>query len=422
MPTGIANPAHGSAARPAAKGAFVVHCMVSASNSALDVLLKNGVIVFAAYHGGLDTRTLSLIAALSWALFMAPFFLLSAHAGFLGDRFDNRRLALALKAADLAIAAGAAYGFRTGNLALLLGVVFAKGCTATLFSPIKFSLVAALLPAARQGAGYALLEAVSMMAILGGTYLGAMLGAEPDPWKIGLVALVIAGASLLTAVFYPRLARSGDEITPLGIDPIRPTAKILHMAYSNRHAFSAILALSWFWALGAVYLANVAPLVRDTFHGDKSQVAAILVIFTLGVSLGLGSSAWLNRGRLARRMGLLMAAVMAVLGLGLLGSSAQAFGRTLVLFLGIAFASGVYAGHYSAILYEAAGDRGKARLFAANNIMSSLVMVLCLGMSALVLGMNLPVETCLALFAAASIPVTVFIGAMNRPHRGAENA
>jgi MFS family permease len=400
------------AAQTFSNGRFVVHCITTASSSALDILLKNGVIVFAAYHGSVDARTLNLIAALSWALFMAPFFILSAHGGYLGDRFDNRKLALSLKGVDLIIAAGAAYGFLAGDIPLLLCMVFAKGCAATLFSPIKYSLVVALLPSAKHGAGYARLEAVSMIAILGATYLGAMLGAEPDPRKIGLSALAIAATSLLAAILYPQFPRGTGEVTSPGIDPIRPTVRIMRMAYANGPAFSAILGLSWFWALGAVYLSNVPTLVRDTFHGDKSQVAVILVTFTLGISLGLASCAWLNRGRFAGRMGLVMAIFIAALGFGLLYTPMQLSGPTLVLFFAIAFASGVYAGHYSEVLYRSAGAREEARLFAANNIMSSLVMVLSLGASALVLAMNMPVETCLAVFAVASIPITLLIGVM----------
>lgn len=402
-------------ARFPAKPHFAVHCAVSASNSALDVLLKNGVIVFAAYHGGLDARALALIAALSWALFMAPFFLLSAHGGYLGDRFDNRGLALSLKAADVVIAAGAAYGFLSGDIALLLTMVFAKGCTATLFSPIKYSLVVTLLPETRRRSGYALLEAISMVAILCATYLGAILGAEPLRWKIGLVGLGIALLSLAAAAIYPPLPNPAGRPASPGLDPIGPSLRILRTASADRTAFSAILALAWFWALGAVFLSNVAALVRDTFHGGQSQVAVILVIFTLGISLGLGACAWFDRGKLSRWLGLLTAGLIAIMGLGLPYPPSQGLARTLVLFLAIAFASGVYAGHYSAVLYSSATDREKARLFAANNIVSSLVMVAALGLSALIIALKTPVETCLALFAAASVPVTLLIGALSRP-------
>lgn len=373
------------------------------------MLLKTAVIVFAAYHGGLDARTLGLVSTLAWALFMAPFFLLSAHGGYLGDHVDNRRLALWLKAADVLIAALAAWGFWRGDIPLLLGMVFAKGVTATLFSPIKYALVVDLLPPARRGAGYAVMEAGSMVAILGATYLGAMLGADPDPAKIGIVALAIAGASSITAFLYPPLPRDAGEAAP-GFDPVRPSLLILRQAFANPAAFAAILALAWFWALGAVYLSNIAVLVRDTFQGDPAQVAAVLVIFTLGVSLGLGASPWLERrGLLSGRTGMAMACVIAAMAAGLLLLAVGVSIQLLVLFFVLAFASGVYSGHYSAILYQSAGADDKSRLFAANNITSSLAMVLALGLCAALFALEIPVATCLALFGVASVPVTALI-------------
>jgi MFS family permease len=385
--------------------------MVAGCNSALDVLLKNGVIVFAAYRGDLDGRALSLVATLSWALFMAPYFIFSAHGGWLGDHINNRRLALVLKGCDLAIAALAAFAFQAGHIPLLLGLVFAKGVTATLYSPIKYALVADFLPPDRRGMGYAVVETASMIAILGGTYLGAALGADADGWKIGALAVAIAGAGLLAAAFYPDLPRLSKARRSLGLDPIQPTVRILRRAFANRRAFAAILALSWFWALGAIYLSNIPVLVRDTFHGDTREVAAILVIFTLGVSLGLGASAWIERSRRSGSVGMVTAMVMAAMGAGLLGAGSQASSQALLLFFGIAFASGVYSGHYSSRLYGSAGEEEKSRLFAANNIMSSLVMVLALALNALLFRLNVSVEMGLALFAAASIPITFFVEA-----------
>ncbi|ENN84654.1 permease of the major facilitator superfamily MFS-1 [Rhizobium freirei PRF 81] len=385
---------------------FAMHCVVGASNAAFDVLLKNSVIVFMAFRGDMDAQDLSRLASLAWVLFMAPFFIFSAHGGYLGDHFNKKSLALGLRYADLAIAACTAYGFYTSNLPLLLALVFAKGVTSTLYSPIKYSLVSDLLPRPAHGMGYAVVEAASMAAILCATYLGAMLGANPDRRMIGLVALLIVGMSFLLTVASPGFANASATRTKLGINPIQPTLRILRLATRDRRVSASILALSWYWALGAVFLSNVPVLVRYTLHGDESQIASILLIFTLGVGLGLGGGSWLNQGRMARRLPDAMAALITAMGIDLQFSIPMAPNRMLLDFFLIALASGIYASYFSSALYQAANESEKSRIFAANNIASSLFIVLALAVSTLVLRFEVPIAACLGLFAAATLPIT----------------
>jgi len=391
-----------------------MHCVIGASNAAFDVLLKNSVIVFLAFHGDIDAERLSWLASLAWILFMAPFFIFSAHGGYLGDYFNKKSLALGLRYADLIIAALTAYGFYINNIPLLLTLVFAKGVTSTLYSPIKYSLVSDLLPSPAHGIGYAAVEAASMAAILCATYLGAILGAEPDRRMIGLVALLIVSVSLLLTIASPGRANAGASRTKLDINPIPPTLRILQLVLQDRRVLASILALSWYWALGAVYLSNVAVLVRYTLLGGEAQIASILLVFTLGVGLGLGGGSWLNRGRMADYLPGAMAVLIATTGIDLQFSIPSASNRMLLDFFVIALASGIYASHFSSSLYQSTDDSEKSRIFAANNISSSLFIVLALVLSTLLLQLEVPVAACLGLFAAATMPITSLVYAIRK--------
>lgn len=388
------------------KRAFAMHCVVGASNASFDVLLKNAVIVFAAFRGNLSAQELSLVAGLAWVLFMAPFFIFSAHGGYLGDHFSKRHVALWLRGADLAIAVCSIYAFQVANIGLLLALVFAKGVTATLYSPIKYALVADLLPPAAHGLGYALLEAVSMAAILAATYLGALLGADPESGQLGLLALLIVAVSLAATLTSPRMPAATPALARIGIDPVRPTVRILRLVTQDRRIFSTIVGLSWYWALGAVFLSNVAVLVRDTLHGDEAMIARILVTFTFGVGLGLGAGSGLSRQRWAGALPYAMALLITVMGVALLFSIPMAPAWMLGEFFVIAFASGVYATYFSARLYRSADAQVKSSIFAANNIMSSLFIVLAVVICSVLLQLQVPIAVCLAAFAVATLPVT----------------
>lgn len=391
-----------------------MHCVIGASNAAFDVLLKNSVIVSLAFRSDIDAERLSWLASLAWILFMAPFFIFSAHGGYLGDYFNKRSLALGLRYADLIIAACTAFGFYIGSVPLLLTLVFAKGVTSTLYSPIKYSLVSDLLPRSVHGIGYAAVEAASMAAILCATYLGAILGAQPDRGIIGLVALLMVGVSFFLTIASPGIANAGASRSRLDINPIPPTLRILRLAIQDRRVLASILALSWYWALGAVYLSNVAVLVRYTLLGSEAQIASILLTFTLGAGLGLGGGPWLNRGRIAEYLPGAMAVLIASTGVDLQFSIPSALNRTLLDFFVIAVASGIYASHFSSSLYQCINESEKSRIFAANNISSSLFIVLALALSTFLLRLEVPIAACLGLFAATTLPITSLVYAIRK--------
>src|SRR5215475_4478158 len=93
-----------------------------------DNLLKNALVILIAYRSlavlGLSPQSL---VALCGGIFILPFFLFSATAGELADRFAKHRLIRAVKVVEIAIMTGAAIGFWHENLWLLLAALFLMG-------------------------------------------------------------------------------------------------------------------------------------------------------------------------------------------------------------------------------------------------------------------------------------------------------
>jgi hypothetical protein len=80
----------------------------------------------------------------------------------------------------------------------------------------------------------------------------------------------------------------------------------------------------------------------------------------------------------------------------------------------IALASGVYAAHFSSELYLTVNQQTKARVFAAYNIISSLLAVLVLLLSAAIIERGISLPLCLSGFALATIPLTLLMNRMIR--------
>src|SRR5947209_6862998 len=135
-----------------------------------------------------------VVAAVSGGALIAPFFLFSATAGELADRFERSRLLQILKAAELVAVFGAAAALLTGNLALSLVLLFVLGTQAAFASPVKYALLPQHLATAELVDGNALMEAGTFLSILAGTIAGGVAVAIAwGPAACCLLLLVCVG-------------------------------------------------------------------------------------------------------------------------------------------------------------------------------------------------------------------------------------
>ena len=107
-----------------------------------DNLLKNALVILVLYRiaeaAGLDGQSLVTVAA---GAFILPFFIFSATAGQLADKFEKSRLIRLIKLAEIAIMGLAFAGFIWGDVYLMIGVLFLMGAQSTFFGPLKYGIL-----------------------------------------------------------------------------------------------------------------------------------------------------------------------------------------------------------------------------------------------------------------------------------------
>src|SRR5664280_2529302 len=108
------------------------------------------------------------------AIFIAPYFFLSALGGELADRYDKARVAQWLKFFEIFVAALAVLGFALQSVPILFGVLACFGVIAALFGPIKYGILPDHLRRAELPTGNALVEGATFVAILTGTIVGGV--------------------------------------------------------------------------------------------------------------------------------------------------------------------------------------------------------------------------------------------------------
>ena len=116
-----------------------------------------------------SVSTLNNLAAL---LFILPYFIFSATAGQIADKYERAKLVRIIKIFEIVIMLIGAAGFLLGQLWLLLLALFLMGTHSTFFGPIKYAILPEILKPNELMSGNALFQSGTSVAILLGMILG----------------------------------------------------------------------------------------------------------------------------------------------------------------------------------------------------------------------------------------------------------
>ena len=354
-------------------------------------------VAFGAVGGTGAERT--ILGALATGLMMLPFFLFSSIAGELADKLRKSRLVKQTKAAEVAIMLLAALFFWLDNFYALLFVLFLMGAQSTFFGPLKYGLLPEILGEDDLVAGNGLVEAATFLAIVLGTLAGSSLvNLSVGDIHVGTTIylpfglIIIAGLGLIMARQQPD---SDEGQADLKVNPKiwESTLAIVRSVKGRRPMWLAILAISWFWAMGGILITQI-PVLCSTIMGGTPGVNTFLVtMFAVGVGLGSIGVQWVLKGAISARLVPVSAALLSLFLILLaacvwslpekpFGSSSEV---TLSIFLGhwvylrlglccllVSITGGLFVVPLNALLQHLADSHERSRVIAANNIINAL--------------------------------------------------
>jgi MFS family permease len=363
-----------------------------------DNLFKNAMVLFVVYQVYNDEASETWFSAVTTAVFILPFFLLSALSGQLADARDKARIIRIVKACEIGImlvgAAGLLMAWRgimvhAFAIPLLLLALFAMGVHSTFFGPIKYAILPQHLEKDEVLGGTGLVEAGTYVAILGGTLLAGVISVQASAAAVILIALVgyAAGRRVPPA---PAL----EEGHVIDFNIFRSSWRLINATLHIPRLFLAIVAISFFWTIGAVLFIQFPPLVKNVLTADRAVASLFLAIFSIGVAVGSVAVNRLLKGEVSARyatpsvlaMGLCVVAFHLV-SVSWAGTTDGSFydiadfmdhpGNWPLLgsLLGIAIFGGMFVVPLYAFLTTTVPKSQAARTVAANNIVNSGAMV-----------------------------------------------
>src|ERR1700704_1190549 len=354
-----------------------------------DNFLKNALVFLILFKlGGPDAEALITLAA---AVFISPYFFLSALGGEFADRRDKAWVAQRLKLAEIGISVIAVGGFALHSVPVLFFALFLFGVIGSLFGPIKYGILPDHLARSELPAANALVEGATFIAILLGTIVGGLAAKDGgDPTQFALLMILFSLACWGASLFIPPTGEAAPDLV-VRWNIAASTWDLLKHLRDDRRIWWGAFVTCWFWLVGAVALSLLPPLVKNVLGGTEEVVTACLAIFSIAIAVGSGLAAWLAAGRiilLPTLIGAFLLGLFAIdLGLstwgalpipGLVGYGsifASARGARFIIDLaGLAIAGGLFiVPVFSAVQAWAGADR-RARVVAGVNVLNAAFM------------------------------------------------
>ncbi len=394
-----------------------------------DNVFKTALITQVAFNtASLTTMDGATLATLLPGLFILPFFLFSASAGQLADKYEKSQIIRLVKVLEICIMLFASIGFVSRSLCMLALALFLMGVHSTLFGPVKYSYLPQHLQPVELTAGNGLVEMGSFVAILLGQVLGAWLGSlEQHAWYTSLCVMLVAASGYQLSRSIPLSPAPAPDLR-INWNPVTETIKNVRTFWAQQTLWVAIVAISWFWFFGATLLAQFPTLAKSVLQGSERDFISLLSVFSIGVGVG---SVWcekLSKGK--QELGLVMlgaagmslfawdfASVTAGIQQQLLSQPAltlhtlpdSGYMRMLLDVALLGISGGIYIVPLYVLLQSRAEAGYQSRVIAANNIMNALFMVLSAGVSIVLFGMQLSIPQLFAVTAGLNVLVALYL-------------
>ena len=234
-----------------------------------------------------QTASVSTLNNLAALLFIAPYFLLSATAGQIADRYERSQLIRYIKIFEILIMLIGTAGFLLAHLWLLLLALFLMGIHSTCFGPIKYAILPEILEQHELMSGNALFQSGTSIAILIGMILGGAVisVSHGNLLWISATVIIIACLGYLSSRFIlPQ--QIAEPNLKIDWNIFRTSFQTLKYAKSIPIIFIILLGNSWYWFYGATYLTQIPQLTQQNLHASENVVSLLLTFFSVGIGVG----------------------------------------------------------------------------------------------------------------------------------------
>ncbi len=351
-----------------------------------------------------DGQTQIILTAVVNGLILLPFILLFSPSGFLSDRFAKNRVMRLSAWAAVAVTLGITYAYYRGAFEFAFFLTFVLAVQSAIYSPAKYGYIKELVGNRFLSHGNGIVQAVTMVAILGGIIVysiffeGRLLNKTyadsadilrhiaPIGW------LLVVGSLLELFLAYKIPDTKIQSNIRFDIKKYYTGAylkKNLSILIENSTIFYAIVGLSLFWSVSQVVLASFPAHAKDVLGMSNTvlvqgmmALAGIGIVFGSIVS-GKASKNYIETGTIP--LGALGTSVSLLMLVFLEEPIYHAFN-----FFAFGFFAGIFIVPLNALIQFSSKEHELGLVLAGNNFVQNVGMLSFLGLTVIfaLLGME----------------------------------
>ena len=375
-----------------------------------DNIFRNGLIILLTFKGievfGMNA---SQIANVAGALFILPYFLFSAIAGQIADKYEKSILIKSTKLLEIILMVTATFILITENYSFLLIILFLMGFQSSLFGPVKYAYIPQKLKLNELIGGNALVESGTYIAIILGLVVGGLavsIGQEND-YPLASLLLLMAILGYFFSCKIPSTEPT-DPTLKINWNIFSEIKKIIGFSKEKDRIFLYIIGISWFWFYGSVITLQIPAYTINILMGDESLTTFLLATFAIGIGIGSLACERLSKNKIELGITPIGAIGLSLFTLDLYFFSSNlnivtpmsiklfltnlSNWRLIIDLIMIGAFGGIFSVPFYAAIQEQAEKKFLSRIIAANNIINAIFMVSAslLAISILSLGFSIP--------------------------------
>lgn len=350
--------------------------------------------VFKVYDGS----TQVVLTAIVNALILLPYILLFSPAGFVSDRFPKHKVMRFFAWGSVGITLLITFCYYQGWFWPAFGLTFLMAVQSAFYSPAKYGYLKPLVGKARLAGGNGAVQAVTIVAILAGTFVFSILfegrfdrfGGDSEHTILLAIAPLgwaLVALALLEVFFAYRLPQleAGDPAQRfVPADYLRGRALRDNLEPLRRRAVIrlSIFGLAVFWSVSQVMLAAFPAFAKAKLGIDNTVLLqGILASSGIGIILGSVLAGRWSKNHIEAGLIPIGAAGIA-LGLLILPGLDSVVAQCLN-FLFIGAMGGLFIVPLNALIQFHAGEHELGRVLAGNNLVQNIAMLGFLALTAL---------------------------------------
>lgn len=370
-----------------------------------DNIFKQALILILTYTAAAKMGVqISLLNNLAALLFILPYFLFSALAGQIADKYEKSKLTQIIKLLEVFIMALAAIGFYFELYWLLFMALFFMGMQSAFFGPIKYGYLPEVMLQDELVGANGLFQTGTSLAILTGMIAaGALTQFNHSTIWLVISTLLVAVLGYIASSFLPKTAPQTQNIS-ISWNIFSTSFNIIKYLYELPLLFFVIIGNSWFWFYGATFLTQTPEFSKTILYGNASVVILLLTLFSVGTALGSLLCKTLTKNQVNLKLlpfGILGLSVFAIdLYLSLSNINIQSPStpydistlvsingswRVLIDLFLLGFSGGIYIVPMYAFMQSYAPIGHRSRIIGANNIFNAIFMVISAVFSIIIL-------------------------------------